>query len=187
MDDFVESAEKLYEGAYSAYRTGKWWFFRLVVVAFGLFSVVCFFEFLSPSSGQRDNFELVVLGASLGGILFPVIVFMEDSRVRQFVASVRNSWQRLDKGMMLGSEQVSLDTPLVRYRVVVSLGVVSLISESSFHRLGAGNLTRILYTAFSALFGWWFFGTEGASNTIAAIAHNLREADTTTLREILSE
>lgn len=178
------------ERVYGTYKQGKFWVIASVI---SLGSAVLLPGLVagitrSTTAGESLLRALVLAIAVFGLCLLPFAIRQHIARNR-FFAWLDSQWANLETGAAHpDGYTVTFDTPLVRYQVVFSaiLATVSFASRPYVLHHRSAGVAQASFTLFSAVFGWWFLGPDGAVGTIKAIVGNVRSSQTFTLRQLLS-
>ena len=183
----MEQLMKLYD----AYTVAKFW---VIVGLISLGSLIVLPEALSKTSDIRTPidglFQILTILIAFFGLSLPVFAWWHHHARTKFLEWIGSEWSNLESGVKHpDGYMVALDTPLVRYEVVFSalLATVSFSSRPYVLQDRSAGFAQASFTLVSAVFGWWFFGLDGVVNTCKAIIGNMRNAQTFTLREMLSE
>ena len=169
---------------YGAYSQGKFW---LIATLISLFSASLLGHTAIDSLGEtRDALSpAVLLVAAAGASVLPLAVWQQIARKR-FFKWLESQSVNLETGALHpDGYKVTLDTPLVQYKVVISAFIASVTFASRPYvlRHESARIVQVSFTILSFLFGWWFFGPDGVVNTVSALYGNVQSSDTFTLRE----
>lgn len=179
------------DSVYGTYKAGKFW---LVAAAISLGSGILLPDLLR-SIGTSTTPENSLLGALLialaifGVCLLPFAMWQHVAR-KKFFSWLEGQSALLETGAKHpDGYTVTLDTPLVRYRVVFSalFATVSFTSKPYVLQDRSAGFAQASFTFFSFVFGWWFLGLEGIVETAKAIVGNLRSSEVFTLRQLLTK
>jgi hypothetical protein len=178
------------ENIYGTYKQGKFWVIASVISAGSaiLLPGLVLNITTSTTPGQSLLLALVLAIAVCGLCLLPFAICQHIARKR-FFAWLDSQWTNLETGATHpDGYTVTFDTPLVRYQGVFSavLATVSFASRPYVLHHRTAGVAQASFTLFSAVFGWWFLGFDGAVETIKAIVGNVRSAQTFTIRQLLS-
>jgi hypothetical protein len=181
-----EFAMETLENIYGAYSQAKFW---LLVTLISLVSALLLYSAAAKGMGGTEDAvsAAMLILALVGTSLFPLAVWQEVARKR-FFTWLESQWENLETGAVHpDGYTITLDTPLVRYKVVISaiLASVGFASRPYVLQHRSAGVVQASFTVLSFLFGWWFLGPDGVINTISAIYGNLRSSDAFTLRELI--
>ena len=122
-----------------------------------------------------------------GVCLLPFGIWQHVRR-KKFFQWLEDNWTALETGVMHPEGYlISLDTKLVRYKVVFSaiLATVSFESRPYVFEHRSAGAAQVSFTVLSAIFGWWFLGLDGIAETSKAIYSNMRNKGVFTLRDLV--
>ena len=144
----------------------------------------------STESGNTIWMTFLFIVAIFGAGLLPFAVWQHIQR-KKFFTWLQSNWDSLEAGVIHPEGySVNLDTKLIKYSAVFSivLATVSFESRPYVYEHRTAGIAQVLFTLFSAIFGWWYLGgIDGVVSTIKAIHSNLRGSNAFTLRSLLEE
>jgi hypothetical protein len=182
---------KTLQAVYGAYGTGKFW---LIATAISVGSAIALSHatdgWNDPTTASDSMIRVLILLVSLFGVsILPFAIWQHLAR-RRFFKWLEEQSTNLDSGAAHpDGYSVTWDTELVRYRVVFSalLATVSFSSKPYVLHHRHSGVAQASFTLLTLIFGWWYFGPEGAVETVKATVGNVRSSDTFTLRGLLAE
>ena len=182
---------KTLENIYGAYKQGKFWVITAAISSASAILLPGAVYGITSSTTPGESFAsaLILAIAVIGLSLFPFAIWQHIARKR-FFAWLDSQWANLETGATHpDGYTVTFDTPLVKYQGVFSavLATVSFASRPYVLEHRSAGVAQASFTLFSAVFGWWFLGFDGAVETIKAIVGNVRSSQTFTLRQLLSQ
>ena len=182
---------KTLQAVYGAYGTGKFW---LIATAITTGSGIALSHttdgWNDPTTVASSMIRVLILFvATFGVLILPFAIWQHVSR-RRFFALLEKQSTNLDLGAAHpDGYSVTWDTELVRYRVVFSalLATVSFSSKPYVLHHRHSGVAQASFTLLTLIFGWWYFGAEGAVETVKATVGNIRSSDTFTLRSLIAD
>jgi hypothetical protein len=174
---------------YGAFNMMKFWVISGLITVVSALVLPSLLTGISKSSEAGNTLlsALLVLIAVFGVCLLPFALWQHVKRER-FFQWLEANWTSLETGVMHPEGYiVSLDTKLVKYKVVFSAILATASFESrpyAFEHRSAGA-AQIYFTVLSAVFGWWFLGVDGVAQTCIAIHGNMRNKGVLTLRDLI--
>ena len=144
----------------------------------------------STESGNTIWMTFLFIVAVFGICLLPFAVWQHIQR-KSFFIWLQSNWDSLEAGVIHPEGySVNFDTKLIRYTAVFSIVIATISFESRpyVYEHRTAGMAQVLFTLFSAVFGWWYFGgIDGVVSTTKAIHSNLRGSNSFTLRSLLEE
>ena len=180
-----------FKSLYQTYSLTKFW---VITTLISTFSVMFFPEVTrnllgSSAPDETLKFTFILLILSAGVCLLPWAIWQHVQR-KKFFNWLSENWTLLNEGTTHPEGyEINLDTKLIKYIAVFSVFLATVTFESrpyAYEHRSAGT-AQFLFTVFSGLFGWWYFGHEGLVSTSKAIRNNLGQKNVFTLRGIDSE
>lgn len=136
-------------------------------------------------SGSGEDLSMLLVGiAILAIIVFFRMEARKTKRMRKWILS--NKEAIYNGGSEYEGELITPDTKLIYYEFVVSLGsfTTSLPSRTVVDGTLNNVTFKIIYSLFTALFGWWGL-PWGPIETIRALRSNMTGGNTTTPHDII--
>ena len=169
-------------------------FFIITTLISGV-SVILLPELLKDISDSTESSNTIwmtflFIAAVFGICLLPFAVWQHIQR-KNFFTWIQSNWGLLEAGVIHPKGySVNLDTKLIRYTAVFSIVIATVSFESRpyVYEHRTAGMAQVLFTLFSAIFGWWYFGgIDGVVSTTKAIHSNLRGSNAFTLRSLLEQ
>ena len=182
--------ETTIETIYGTYKSTKFWIIVAIISGGSLLVLPGLVSDLNASDHSDHPLWLflLLLLAAFGVTLLPFAIWQQVTK-RKFFAWLESQWSNLETGASHpDGYTVSLDTKLVKYQVVFSalLATVSFESRPYVLQDRSAGVAQATFTFLSLIFGWWFFGLEGAVETVRAVTGNVRSSRTFTLRQLIN-